>query len=367
MRSVTDEQVLRALLAERRLTRAELAARTGISKPTAGESMRRLAERGLVIDTGDRTQGGRGRGRVGSYYSLAPNVGSALAIGIAPEGVIAECVDAHGDTAGRAHTAIDRPALPERVAAAVRRTVAKASSMATPRLAVVGAADPVDRVTGRLVQLPDSPFLVGELDLVGILTPLVDGPVITDNDVNWAARAERDASAGNATGDFAYLYLDEGLGCAILSNGEVLRGATGLAGEIEHLITEGPDGRAIALVDVFARLGLHQRDSTAIDVGALRAECASSAATRDALGRALAGVVAAAIGLADPRQIVIGGSWGPGIVETVRATLVGKPRQTEIRAATVTSDPVFTGVRAEALRRLQAAIASAGRQPADLA
>lgn len=367
MRSVTDEQVLRALIAERRLTRAELAARTGISKPTAGESMRRLTERGFVMDTGDRTPGGRGKGRVGSYYSLAPGVGCALAIGIAAEGVIAECVDPHGDTAGRARTRIDRPALPERVAAAVRKTAATASSEVRPRLAVVGAADPVDRHTGRLVHLPDAPFLVGELDPVEILQPLVDGPVMADNDVNWAARAERDASTDDVTADFAYLYLDEGLGSAILSNGEVLRGSTGLAGEIEHLITEGPDGRALALVDVFAQLGLHRRDSTAIDVSALRAELASSPSAREALGRALAGVVAATIAFADPRQVVLGGSWGPAVVDTVRAALLGKPRQVEIRAAAVTDNPVFTGVRADALRRLQAVIASAGRHPAGLA
>ena len=38
----------------RRLTRAELAAETGISKPTVGESVRRLTEAGLVADTGER-------------------------------------------------------------------------------------------------------------------------------------------------------------------------------------------------------------------------------------------------------------------------------------------------------------------------
>ena len=40
---------------EGRLTRAELAAATGISKPTAGgESVRRLVAAGLVADTGQR-------------------------------------------------------------------------------------------------------------------------------------------------------------------------------------------------------------------------------------------------------------------------------------------------------------------------
>ena len=46
LRSLTDEHVLGALMRHRRLTRAELAAETGISKPTVGESVRRLTEDG---------------------------------------------------------------------------------------------------------------------------------------------------------------------------------------------------------------------------------------------------------------------------------------------------------------------------------
>jgi len=116
VRSVTDEHVLRALMRHRKLTRAELSAQTGISKPTAGESVRRLAERGLVVDTGERTQGGRGQGRVGSYYALAASLGVAVAVGIAPEGVVVECVDAYGDTVARAEREIGRPAEPAAVA-----------------------------------------------------------------------------------------------------------------------------------------------------------------------------------------------------------------------------------------------------------
>src|SRR4051812_17090940 len=109
---------------QRRLTRAELATEVGISKPTAGESVRRLAERGLVEDTGERTPGGRGRGRVGSYYALAPTVGTALAVGIAPEGVVAERVDAYGEVVSRVEREISRPARPAEVAAALRSVAA---------------------------------------------------------------------------------------------------------------------------------------------------------------------------------------------------------------------------------------------------
>jgi hypothetical protein len=59
-----------------------------------------------------------------------------------------------------------------------------------------------------------------------------------------AARAERDSAPPDAQRDYAYLYLDDGMGCAIVSDGEVRRGAGGLAGEVAHLITVGPRGGA---------------------------------------------------------------------------------------------------------------------------
>src|SRR3954452_15798668 len=113
LRSLTDEHVLRALIAERRLTRAEIAARTGISKPTVGESARRLTEAGLLRDTGERTTS---RGRIGSYSPLADDLEVALVLGIAPEGVVAEAVDVHGQVVAREAEAVGRPAHPDQVA-----------------------------------------------------------------------------------------------------------------------------------------------------------------------------------------------------------------------------------------------------------
>src|SRR3954447_26078002 len=137
LRSLTDENVLRALMQHRRLTRAELAAGIGISKPTAGESVRRLTELGLVADTGERTPGGRGRGRVGSYYALADDVGAALALSIAPEGIVAECVDAYGDTVARARQKISRPASRDEVAEALAAAAQQVGNGRLPRLAVI--------------------------------------------------------------------------------------------------------------------------------------------------------------------------------------------------------------------------------------
>ncbi|MET7806069.1 ROK family transcriptional regulator [Micromonospora chersina] len=360
VRSLTDEHVLRALMQHRRLTRAELAVEIGISKPTAGESVRRLTELGLVADTGERTPGGRGRGRVGSYYALAPTVGVALAITIAPEGVVAECVDVYGDTVARAVRPIDRPARPSQVSSALRAAAAEAGAAGgrPARLAVVGAADPVDRATGRLVQLPDAPFLVGELDPVAALAPYADGPVVVDNDVNWAALAERDSVGAEQLRDFAYLYLGEGLGCAIVNDGQVRRGRAGLTGEIAHVVTAGPGGRAVRFIELFEELGLRLSGSTAIDTQRL---LDSAAATRETIGTAVSGVVAAVVALADPQEVVVGGSWGPALIDSIRAATALMPRQVSVRPTELTSEPVLTGVRAEALRRLRSSVTASSR------
>ena len=98
LREMSDEAVLRALMDSPRLTRAELAVLTGLSKPTVGEAVRRLNTAGLVRDTGERTTG---RGGVGTYYALADETGLALAVSIAPQGVAVEAVDAGGGVTGR--------------------------------------------------------------------------------------------------------------------------------------------------------------------------------------------------------------------------------------------------------------------------
>ena len=152
---------------------------------------------------------------------------------------------------------------------------------------------------------------MGELDPVAVLSPMVSGPVLVDNDVNWAARAEREDRRGTAD-DFVYLHLGEGLGCAVVADGDVVRGHGGLAGEIAHLVTVGPGGLPCHLTEVFARLGLRRPGTTAIDVDRLKAVSTRPRTGRHlrTVARAVSGVVAAAIALADPEQVVVGGPWG---------------------------------------------------------
>ena len=186
---MSDETVVRELLRMGRATRAELAVATGLSKPTVADAIRRLEAKRLVRDTGERTSG---RGGVGTYYEAGDAAGTALAVTIAPEGIVAELIDASGTVVARSEREVDRPADSRTVRRTLSATVAATtrSAVAPIVLATVSAADLVDRVTGQLIHLPDSPFLVGDLDPTAVLARIVHGPILVDNDVNWAARHE---------------------------------------------------------------------------------------------------------------------------------------------------------------------------------
>jgi predicted NBD/HSP70 family sugar kinase len=364
LRSLSDEHVLRALMSRRQATRAEIATATGLSKPTVSESVRRLGANGSVVDTGDRTTG---RGRVGTYYALPAGTGRALVTALAPEGIVAEAVDVYGQVVARSQAPASRSPGAGEVARALQRVAGEVADQSAGafRLAVVSAADPVDRRSGRLVELPDAPFLLGALDPPAVLAGVVDGPVTVDNDVNWAARAEHRRGRAAGVRDFVYLFLGEGLGCAVLTDGDVRRGHGGLAGEIAHVMTVGPGGAAMRLTDVFDALDLRRPGSTAIDVPALlhavQPDTEAAGEVRATLARAVAGVLAAIIALTDPAMVLIGGSWGrdPAILTAVTREFANAPRHVAVEAAAIDDEPALTAARETALERLRDAIVTA--------
>jgi predicted NBD/HSP70 family sugar kinase len=366
LRTLSDEHVLRALMSQRRATRAELAVATGLSKPTVSESVRRLSDAGVVVDTGERTTG---PGRIGTYYGLPVATGCALVVSIAPEGILAEAVDVYGRAVARSRVEVSRSPGARHVARALKRVAGEVADRcgAPLRVAVVSAADPVDRESGRLVELPDAPFLVGELDAPAVLSRLVGGPVTVDNDVNWMARAE----LGRGIRDLVYVFLGEGVGTAVVSDGEVRRGHAGLAGEIAHVPTVGPSGVAMRLIEVFGALGLRRPGSTAIDVPALlktvELETEPAAAVRDGLARAVGGLLSAAVALADPAVVLVGGPWGrhPSMLAAIACEFAQAPRPVRIEAAAVDDEPALTGARATALNNLRDAIVAAAPRHAD--
>src|SRR5580765_6106506 len=160
LRRMTDRKVLDQLVRHETLSRAEIAAWTGLSKPTVSESVRRLADAGLLREAGRQT--GR-RGRAGTNVALADDAGCALSVHAGPDGVLAQRHDLHGRLQATALREVAAPVVAGRLAELLHAAVTEVltGGRAPVLAATVSAADPVDRRSGRLVELPDSPFLTG--------------------------------------------------------------------------------------------------------------------------------------------------------------------------------------------------------------
>ena len=80
------------------------------------------------------------------------------------------------------------------------------------------------------------------VDVPAELREFFSVPVAVTNDANAAALGEMLFGAARGMKDFVVITLGTGLGSGIVSNGELLYGADGFAGEIGHTIVD-PNGR----------------------------------------------------------------------------------------------------------------------------
>jgi glucokinase len=137
----------------------------------------------------------------------------------------------HGEEEGEA--IIDR--IASSIDALLSRNVLDRSSLSGIGLVVPG---PVDPRKGIIIECPNIPELNGA-KVRQIFEERYRIPVGLDNDAHAAALAEARVGAGRWLRHFIYICLGTGIGCGIIINGELYRGADGAAGELSHVIFPG--------------------------------------------------------------------------------------------------------------------------------
>jgi predicted NBD/HSP70 family sugar kinase/biotin operon repressor len=347
----SERAVLATLLDGAPMTRPELAGRTGLSRPTISEAVRRLVETGLVVDGGVRR--GR-RGRVPTYYRLAATSGYVVAVDIGGDNLRV----ASADIGGAVHYQRRQPTKgtgAARVAAQAARMIASAVRAAGDQygpLRWVGVSAPgVIHADRRTMSVAHN---LGEDGLFDLVTPLesrVEAPITLDNNVNLAALGERWRGHARGVSTFAFLAVGAGIGMGLVHNGEVVRGAHGAAGEVAYLPLPGS-------VPPAQRVG-HGKEPLAAEAGAYGVLAALNArrswpgvrpaTVKELFEQAAAGLPAAcelveaeahqlgltvvsACAVFDPELVVLGGGVGsnplllPTVRETVRAHVPFPPR-----------------------------------------
>jgi predicted NBD/HSP70 family sugar kinase len=333
-------------------SRAAVAAATGLNKTTVSSLVADLMARGLVRETGRSSR--QRVGRPGVLLDLDDSSIAAIGLEVNVDYLSVVAVDLLQRELVSRHVPFDaRSAGAEACARHIARTLG--ATVADPALrgrTVVGVSVAVpaliDAPSGTVTHAPnlgwrDVPLrdrlseLLREAGVEGV-------PVRVDNDANLGAVAEYRVGSFAGAADLAYLTGEVGIGAGILTGGELLRGASGFAGEVGHL-SLAPDGPECACgrrgcLEALAGIGAILRGAvpdrfpdhplSGSDVAELvgtaveRAEAGDGTAV-GALERAgtwLGRGLAVLINVTNPRLVVLGGYFvplGPWLLPNCRA------------------------------------------------
>ncbi|WP_309081386.1 ROK family transcriptional regulator [Zhihengliuella sp.] len=233
--------------AETPLSRAELAQATSLTKPTVSRLVEDLLSAGLLTEnTPARTGAG---GRPGTPVALAAASVVGLGALVSADHVAVDLVDLRRQVVATASVPVTHPPTP-RDAVVLLSDLTRELLTAHPHDAVAGL---VVSVPGRLSpdgqRVRSAPNLGWDDAALGDLLRAAPGlagiDVTLENDARLAAETEVVARSREGARDFVLVYGETGIGGAVVSGGEVLRGRHGWAGEIGHLCldAEGPECR----------------------------------------------------------------------------------------------------------------------------
>ncbi|GGL11750.1 putative NBD/HSP70 family sugar kinase [Curtobacterium luteum] len=381
LRVLNDRAALELLLDDGPLTRNEIAGRTGLSKPTAAEIIRRLESADLIRAAGTEAQAGR-RGPSAAVYEAITDRDLAVAVDVQLVDVRSTVVDA----LGRAYPVATHTMSPDEVrgpgtdivAAAITRAATAAGTDPDLVTAVaVGVQASVDHTTDTLIFTDGLPGWPRER-VAATLSAELGVRVVVENDANLAAIAERNIGAGRTVGSFALFWMAEGLGMALDLDGRLHTGASGAAGEIGYLGVPA-DARAIdptatiiadlisesAIAALAAEHGITAPDGSAADWREVLPQLPGLPEQHPfttALGERIGHNVLPALAVADPETVVLHGptgiAGGPALAAAVTAWLRTRTRwSTAVVAPGVPDTPVLHGARHVLIDVVRAALA----------
>ncbi|HEY8654830.1 MAG TPA: ROK family protein [Dermatophilaceae bacterium] len=324
-------------------SRADIARTLSVSPATVTQITKELIARNLVEELDSVPSQG---GRPARLLGLVRSAGGAIGAKVTADHVA--IVDVRLD--GTVQTSTSQPFDPTSPDALDRlcRILGSAVEAHEGQLLGVGVGIPgsVDTQGSGVV---DAPTLGWSDAQVGpMLRAALGVPVLVDNDVNTLATAERIYGVGRHHSSYLVLTIGRGIGCGIVIDGNIYRGANGGAGEIGHIPVsdDGPDCACgargcleaiigdVALVTEAIAQGVVGQGGTTVDL--LNAARSNNVAAleiyRNAgaqLGRALAGI----IHTLDPEVIVILGEgvgawsfWEQGFEQSFRRHLMPSRR-----------------------------------------
>jgi predicted NBD/HSP70 family sugar kinase len=352
------------------LSRSDLARKSGLAPSSVSAQVEELLSSGLIEEAGDGISTGGRRPRM---LRIKPGSGVVLAADLGTRHARMAVVDVSGERIATSEMPVRFADGPEAVLTAVAQRLADMAS-GGPAIAGVGLAlpGPVDPVSGRVTAPSRMPGWHG-VAAGDWLADRFGVPVAVDNDANLLALGQ---SRARAERHLVAVKIGSGIGCGIVAEGAIYRGANGAAGDISHVRvgSVGPGNERLcgcgrtgcletlasgaALLEELAAAG-QVLGSTAELVERVRhGDPAANLAVRTA-GGYLGEVLAVVVNFFNPQLIAVGGMLAEAdpLLASLRAAIYERCLPMASQAVTITTaiagpDAGLAGAAALILDRL---------------
>lgn len=246
IRQINERRALNMLLLNQGMSRADLARDLGMTRSTASSIVLSLIDSGRVVeveDPGEDRATRTGRPAIG----LELNADHAVFLGadIAASHMRLCAVDFSGKIRDLVECQIEETTpTPRQIAEQLKQLIAKLRQTIPQSMALGGINVSVPGVVGLNGDVLRAPPLGWkQVPLRQILSEVLDPVEVKHlvNDATAFAIADRDRRREGKLNNAVFMLLDEGVGGCIISEGRILQGQDGFAGEIGH-IPVGTDG-----------------------------------------------------------------------------------------------------------------------------
>jgi len=223
------------------LSRAEVAARSGLNRSTVSIIVNSLIEGGFVQETDLQSSK---IGRPGMLLVLNPKGGFAVGVEIGVDFISVILTDFIANVLWRkrvsSNPAEDQIRILDRASELTQEAIDVGLEQGLRPLGIgVGVPGLVDTLQGKLIFAPNLRWTNVPLRLMW--SQRFDLPTFVENEANAAALGEYYFGVARGVNSFIYLSAGIGLGGGVLIDGKLFRGSSGYAGEVGHM-TVDPDG-----------------------------------------------------------------------------------------------------------------------------
>lgn len=266
IRDYNERLTLSILQKHKAVSAADLARRTGLSKPTVSTIMRKLEADGLIM------RGAPLRGKIGKPsipLELNPNGAFSIGMKVGRRSADLLLLDLTGQVREQLYTTYEYP-MPEEVFEFLRRGIKTLSELLPSdqrsRICGIGIGTPFELWRWHDLSGPSAERFRQwkDIDYPEQVAEFSDLPVYVVNDSTAACHAEHLFGPARGFRDFAYFYIGSFVGGGVTLNGTVYEGNQGNAGALGSMRTTGALGESQQLIDTAS---LHMLEARLVEAG----------------------------------------------------------------------------------------------------